>query len=126
MDVEEVPSFEGRLLPKKRGGGGASVSVMTDNGLEMIETDPIEKQVTRVLYAFLILTSFFKILQVVSVYPSIGFLIEMLSEISSRAVPFVSFFVYLNITFAFIFYVLNVTFDETRSKDPYGEYQGIN
>jgi len=99
---------------------------MTDNGLEMIETDPIEKQVTRVLYAFLILTSFFKILQVVSVYPSIGFLIEMLSEISSRAVPFVSFFVYLNITFAFIFYVLNVTFDETRSKDPYGEYQGIN
>jgi hypothetical protein len=123
--VGEVPSFEGRLLPKKKGGGG-SVSVMTDNGLEMIETDSIEKQVTRVLYAFLILTSFFKILQVVSVYPSIGFLIEMLSEISSRAVPFVSFFVYLNITFAFIFFVLNVTFDETRTKDPYGEYQGIN
>lgn len=126
MDVEEVPSFEGRLLPKKRGGSGGSVSVMTDNGLEMIETDPIEKQVTRVLYAFLILTSFFKILQVVSVYPSIGFLIEMLSEITNRAIPFVSFFVYLNITFAFIFYVLNVTFDETRTKDPYGEYQGIN
>jgi len=119
------PTFEGRLLPKKK-GGSKTVSVMTDNGLEMIEADPIKKQVIRILYAFLILTSFFKILQVVSVKPSIGFLVEMLSEIGRRAVPFVSFFIYLNITFAFIFYVLNVTFDETRTKDPYGEYQGIN
>lgn len=50
----------------------------------------------------------------------------MLSEIVNRSVPFVMFFIYLNLAFAFIFYVLQITFDETRVKTPSGEYQGID
>lgn len=38
----------------------------------------------------------------------------MLSDIVHNSVPFLSFFLYLNVTFAFIFYVLAITFDETR------------
>lgn len=114
------------MLVKRKPGGGGSVSVITDNGAEEIAVDPWNLQVIRVLYAFLILTSFFKILQVAQIYPSIGFLLDMFSDIASSAVPFLSFFLYLNVTFAFIFYALAITFDETRTKDPDGEYQGID
>jgi hypothetical protein len=112
-----------RIL-KRRGGGGAAGSTDTVEGES--ETESLEKQVIRVGYALLILTSFFKILNVAQVYPSIGFLIEMFSTIAERAVPFLSFFVYLNVTFAFIFYVLTLTFDETREANPNGEYVGID
>jgi hypothetical protein len=50
----------------------------------------------------------------------------MLSLIAERAVPFVFFFLELNVTFAFIFYVLHIKFDETNEKDPEGEYVGVD
>lgn len=76
-------------------------------------------------YAVLIFTGFFKILNVASVFSSVGYLVAMLSGVFYRAMPFMLFFIYLNITFTFIFYVMNIKFDETMAKDPMGEYQGI-
>jgi hypothetical protein len=78
-----------------------------------------------VTYAVLIFTGFFKILNVASAFQNVGYLVAMLSGVFFHAMPFLMFFVYLNVTFTFIFYVMNISFDETKTKDPMGEYQGI-
>lgn len=51
-----------RNLIKRNKGSSSIVTVITDNGAEEITVDPLNLQVIRMLYAFLILTSFFKIL----------------------------------------------------------------
>jgi hypothetical protein len=84
------------------------------------------KQWIRVAYACLILNGFCKVLNVAQVYKSVGYLVKMLANIARESVPFLTFFGYLNFTFTFMFYVMNITFDETREKTPYGEYQGID
>ena len=50
----------------------------------------------------------------------------MLFEICRDAVPFLTFFVYLNVTFGVIFYTVHVPLGDQSSKHNVGEYQGIN
>jgi len=129
QNVEETTPDGGvRLLAKRRPKGGSSATITVDisGSLEEIEIDARTKQWIRVFYAVLILNMFFKLLNVAQVYKSVGYLVKMLSNIAREAVPFLTFFVYLNLTFTFMFYVINITFDETREKTPSGEYQGID
>ena len=60
-----------------------------------------------------ILSSFFKVLNVAQIYTSVGFLIKMLSDIVSKSVPFLMFFVYLNLTFSFVTHAIGFRMDET-------------
>ncbi len=101
------------------------MSVIIDSGTANITVDCIQKQILRVQYAAMILSNFFKILNLAQVYPSIGYLVKMMGLICIEAIPFLVFFMYLNFTFTFIFYAIDLTFDETNMKDPMGEYQGI-
>lgn len=98
------------------------VTVIIDSGEIQIPVDPTQKQFLRVQYSAMILSNFFKILNVAQVYPSIGYLVKMMGQIAIEAIPFLVFFMYLNFTFTFIFFAIDLSFDETNSKDPMGEY----
>jgi ACR3 family arsenite efflux pump ArsB len=46
----------------------------------------------------------------------------MLSRICRAAVPFLMFFIYLNLAFACVMEVIHISFDETATKVFMGEY----
>jgi hypothetical protein len=78
------------------------------------------------MYVCLILSGFFKVLYIAQIFPNVGYLLKMLSRICRAAVPFLMFFVYLNVTFTFVIQVIHISFDETATKVFMGEYQGYN
>jgi hypothetical protein len=66
------------------------------------------------------------VLYVAQIFPNVGYLLKMLSKICRASVPFLMFFVYLNLTFTCVMEVIHISFDETASKVFLGEYQGYH
>ncbi len=116
------------LKPKPKGGGGGTGDSSKSNSLgdEGLPMEHEYKQIIRIIFVIRILSSFFKVLNVAQIYTSVGFLIKMLSDIISKSVPFLLFFVYLNLTFCFVTHAIGFRMDETLEKDPFGEYTGFN
>jgi len=113
------------LKPRSRNKGGSGSTITTEEGDFELYFEIRLLQWLRVAYASLIFTGFFKILNVASAFQSVGYLVAMLSGVFYNAMPFLIFFIYLNLTFTFIFYVMYIKFDPTMKKDGMGEYQGI-
>ena len=84
------------------------------------------KQYIRICYVLCILSAFFNLLNIAQVFPSIGYLVKMLSQIVYSATPFLCFFIYLNVTFGFVIHSIGIRFDETLIKDFNGDYAGID
>jgi hypothetical protein len=80
---------EDPTLPLKRKFSGGTDS----SNEETAWNSNLNEQLLRVFYAFSILSSFIKLLQVSQIHPSVGFLVQMLSLITGRAMPFISFFI---------------------------------
>ena len=65
-------------------------------------------------------------LNVAQVNQSVGYLVQMLIEICRDSIPFLTFFLYLNFTFAFIFIVIHVPLADPSVVHNNGYYQGID
>ena len=74
----------------------------------------------------MILSGFLKVLYIGQIDPNVGYLLKMLSKICSASVPFLMFFLYLNLAFTCVMEVIHISFDETATRVFLGDYQGYN
>lgn len=124
INEEVVPL--GRELVKR--AKKSTNKIINSSGDEVsLESDALIFQFIRIGYATLLLTHFFKMLNVAQVNEGVGYLVQMLFEICTDAIPFLTFFCYLNLTFALIFITLYVPLgDQSVEKENRGVYQGID
>jgi hypothetical protein len=125
LSDSDTDAMQGRML-LKRPKKSSKVVIKEDGTSVVLERDTLVFQFIRICYATLVFTSFFKMLNVAQVFESVGFLVQMLFEICRDSVPFLTFFVYLNVTFGVIFYTVHVPLGDQSIKHNAGEYEGID
>lgn len=79
------------LKPKKKpkSGGGGSSAILDANGNAVeLPKEHIYKVWIRILYVAVILTSFFKVLNIAQIFKQVGYLVQMLVDITKEVGPF--------------------------------------
>ena len=78
----------------------------------------------RVTYSLLIVCVHFKILNVLSFYPSVAFLVKIMENLVKELQTFLLFFMFLISMYAMSFLALDLVYNNGDVPDPRGDYIG--
>jgi hypothetical protein len=79
----------------------------------------------RVTYSLLIVCVHFKILNVLSFYPSVAFLVKIMENLVKELQTFLLFFMFLISMYAMSFLALDLVYNNGDVPDPRGDYIGL-
>lgn len=86
------------------------------SGSDMQET---QGEITRLMYVFLIIASFFKLLNLVRVFDQYSFIVKMLTRVFSDIAPFLNIFLAFIVVFASCLHTLNLNLDPALPLEDY-------
>ena len=75
-------------------------------------------EICKILYAFLILLSYFKLLTLLRIFDRISFIIKMLKQVSKELIPFLFLFLSFVVVFSLMVMTLGLNLSELEN-DPY-------
>mgnify|MGYP001626788123 CR=1 FL=1 len=81
--------------------------------------DHEDYEITRILMSVLIISGFAKLMSLNRVNSNISFIVQMVLKVSVAILPFLTLFVSLIITFAFIVHTLGINFKTQDEENPY-------
>ena len=77
-----------------------------------------DMEICKILYAFLILLSYFKLLTLLRIFDRISFIIKMLKQVSKELIPFLFLFLSFVVVFSLMVMTLGLNLSELEN-DPY-------
>lgn len=79
----------------------------------------------RVTYSVMIISVHIKLLNVLSFYPSVAFLVKIMEKLVPELKTFMAFFFFLICMYAFSFLALDLIYNNGDIADPRGDYIGL-
>lgn len=79
----------------------------------------------RVCYSFLIIVIHVKIMNVLSFYGSVAFLVKIMESMVGALAPFLAFIFFFVVMFAMTNAALDITYGNTDKMEPAGDYTGF-
>lgn len=85
----------------------------------------MDESVLRVTYSIMIISVHIKILNVLSFYPSVAFLVKIMEKLAPALTTFMIFFFFLISMYTVAFLALDLIFNNGDIPDPRGDYIGL-